>query len=123
MLSENNDTFSKEFSSDEEFMDGFAWEKRDKRLDGLPMMGSIWHVVYLNIAYLLAVKMVGPKFMENRQPISSTILVFYNGFQFLSRLAILTRALYYFAKYDDLGFGEWLCMHLMHCAKFAESNA
>ena len=91
----------------EEFMDCFAWEKRDRRLDDLPMMGSYWHIIYFNLAYLFCIKVAGPKVMANRPPVNSSIVLVYNGLQLIIRISIFTIFTYYFAIQENgSGWGE-----------------
>jgi len=60
------------------------WEKRDKRVDGWPMLDSVWPTFLLVMAYLFIVKIWGPRFMQNRPAYNLTkFLIIYNAFQVL----------------------------------------
>ena len=57
---------------------------RDPRVDDWPLMSSIWPTTIICTVYVYIVKVVGPKFMENRQPYEIRgILIVYNAFQTL----------------------------------------
>lgn len=59
-----------------------VWEFRDKRVDGWPMLGSIWPTLIMCTAYVFIVTVLGPRFMRNRKPFNiSTFLVYYNLLQ------------------------------------------
>nr|UTO68440.1 elongation of very long chain fatty acids protein 1 [Daphnia magna] len=58
------------------------WEQRDKRTDGWILADSPLTPIVISLAYLLVVKTLGPKLMENRKPFQlRNILFFYNAFQ------------------------------------------
>ena len=58
------------------------WRLRDKRMDGLPLLGSPIAPVIVCLTYVYIVKVAGPKFMKHREPFElRTFLVFYNAFQ------------------------------------------
>uniref|UniRef100_T1ILK2 Elongation of very long chain fatty acids protein n=1 Tax=Strigamia maritima TaxID=126957 RepID=T1ILK2_STRMM len=46
----------------------YFWEKRDKRMDSLPLMGSPLPTLYLMAGYTFVCLVVGPKLMQNRKP-------------------------------------------------------
>ena len=52
----------------EKLLDGFDWDKRDKRLDGLPLMSSIWPSIFILVTYIILTKVVGPISMRQRNP-------------------------------------------------------
>jgi len=57
---------------------------RDPRVDSWLLMSSIWPTTFICIAYVYVVKVLGPKFMENREPYNiKGILIVYNLFQTL----------------------------------------
>ena len=59
-----------------------VWELRDKRVDGWPMLGSIWPTLIMCTAYVFIVTVLGPWYMKNRKPFNiSTFLVYYNFLQ------------------------------------------
>ena len=58
------------------------WESRDKRMDGLPLMGSPIYTILICATYVYIVKVAGPKFMKNREPYNlRTFLIVYNFLQ------------------------------------------
>ena len=59
-------------------------ELRDPRVDNWLLMSSIWPTSFICFAYVYVVKILGPKFMENRDPYDvKGILIVYNLFQTL----------------------------------------
>lgn len=60
------------------------WELRDKRMDGLPLMGNPIYTVFLSALYVYVVKIAGPRFMKDRPPMNiKKFMVAYNAFQVL----------------------------------------
>ena len=60
------------------------WELRDKRMDGLPLMGNPLYTVILCALYVYVVKVAGPRYMKNRPPMNiKNFMVVYNAFQVL----------------------------------------
>ena len=58
------------------------WERRDRRMDNWPLMDSPLPTMLLCGSYVLIVKVIGPKIMENRKPLDiKGFLIFYNLFQ------------------------------------------
>ena len=58
------------------------WERRDKRMDEYPLMGSPLYTIFMCAAYVYAVKVAGPKFMKDRNPYDiKRFMVFYNAAQ------------------------------------------
>ena len=58
------------------------WELRDKRMDGLPLMGSPLYTVTICALYVYVVKVAGPWYMKDRQPMNiNKFMVGYNAFQ------------------------------------------
>ena len=84
----------------EEFLDGFTWEKRDKRLDGLPLMSSIWPSLFICLGYLYLVRIAGPNFMRNRDAFKLDWFVgCYNSILFLFELSLIPwLSVYYFSE-------------------------
>ena len=89
----------------QEFLDGFAWEKRDKRLDGLPLMSSIWPSIYICLCYLYLVKVAGPLYMRNRDAIKlDQFARCYNSVQFVFELLLIPwLSVYYFSEGNGWG--------------------
>ena len=89
----------------EEFLDGFAWEKRDKRLDGFPLMSSIWPSIYICLLYIFLVKVVGPKLMRERDALKLDLPVgCYNSIQFMFELLVIPwLSVYYFSEGNGWG--------------------
>ena len=74
----------------EKFLDGFDWNKRDIRLDGFPMMSSIWPNTIIVLSYVLLAKVIGPKIMCNRKPLKLDIFAScYNTIQFIGEFFLL----------------------------------
>ena len=96
---ESNQTLVKEF------IDGFSWEKRDKRLDGLPLMSSIWPSIYICLGYLYLVKIIGPRFMMNRGAYKLDWFVrCYNIVLFVSEVLMIPwLSAHYFLEGNGLG--------------------
>ena len=90
----------------EEFLDGLAWEMRDKRLDGLPFMSSIWPSIYLCLGYIYLVKLVGPIFMMKRDAFKLDLFArCYNSAQFVFELLLFPWiSVHYF--YEGNGWGK-----------------
>ena len=90
----------------EKFLVGFEWSKRDKRLDGLPFMSSIWPSIFVLLTYVLLTKVVGPILMHNRDPMKlKHFTQCYNSVQLLCEFLLLPwLSVHYFAKGN--GWGE-----------------
>merc|ERR1712193_304526 len=70
------------------------WEKRDKRVDGWPLLNSFWPTFFLVVAYLFIVKVWGPRFMQNRPAYNLTkFLIIYNACQVLLSTYIFVQLL------------------------------
>ena len=55
---------------------------RDPRVDSWPLMSSIWPTTLICVAYVYVVKVLGPRFMEKREPYNiKRIMIVYNLFQ------------------------------------------
>ena len=68
-----------------------AWERRDRRIDGWPLMDSPWPTVALCLTYVYLVKVAGPRFMRNREPYDvRSFLIVYNFFQVAFSVYIFT---------------------------------
>jgi len=60
------------------------WELRDKRMDGLPLMGNPLYTIFLCSLYVYVVKVAGPNYMKNRPPLNiKNFMIGYNAFQVL----------------------------------------
>ena len=81
-----------------EFIDGFAWENRDKRLDGLPLADSVLPTVYICMGYLFLARVAGPKYMENRPAVSSNVVYIYNGMMIVADFTLFAKLLHYSRK-------------------------
>jgi elongation of very long chain fatty acids protein 7 len=58
------------------------WDRRDRRVDSLPLMDSPWPTLVICLAYIYIVKRAGPDYMRNRRPMEiKSFLVVYNAFQ------------------------------------------
>ena len=81
----------------QEFFDGFDWNKRDKRMDGFPLMSSIWPTIFISLAYVNLAKIVGPFFMRNKSPLKlDKFARCYNTTQFLCELLLIPWLSVYF---------------------------
>ena len=77
--------------------DGFDWNKRDKRLDGFPLMSSIWPTIFISLAYVNLAKIVGPFLMRNKSPLKlDKFARCYNTTQFLCELLLIPWLSVYF---------------------------
>ena len=87
----------------EEFLDGFDWNKRDTRLDGFPLMSSIWPSIYICLGYIYLAKIAGPIYMRNRNPLRlKTFAQSYNTIQFLCELLLIPwLSVYFFSTRND----------------------
>lgn len=55
---------------------------RDPRADSYPLMGSVWPTVAICFAYVYFVKVLGPRWMEDRKPLDlKRVILAYNLFQ------------------------------------------
>ena len=58
------------------------WELRDKRMDGLPLMGNPLYTIFLCALYVYVVKVAGPNYMKDRPPMNiKKFMIGYNAFQ------------------------------------------
>ena len=74
----------------ENFLNGFDWNKRDKRMDGFPLMSSIWPTFYICLGYVYLAKVAGPIYMCNRNPLKlEKFARSYNTIQFLCELLLI----------------------------------
>ena len=81
----------------QEFFDGFDWNKRDKRMDGFPLMSSIWPTIFISLAYVNLAKIVGPFIMRNKNPLKlDKFARCYNTTQFLCELLLIPWLSVYF---------------------------
>nr|WDS84444.1 elongation of very long chain fatty acids protein 3 [Apocyclops royi] len=70
------------------------WEKRDIRVDGWPLTSSPWPTIIICLVYVYLVKVLGPKFMNNREPYNlKKVLMLYNAFQILLSTYIFIQGL------------------------------
>ncbi|CAB4064014.1 ELOVL7 [Lepeophtheirus salmonis] len=46
--------------------DDWLWEIRDKRVDGWPLMESVWPTLIICMTYMITSKFLGPLYMRNR---------------------------------------------------------
>ena len=69
-----------------------TWEeKRDRRVDGWFLMDSFWPTLVICATYVYIVKVAGPRFMRDREPMNIRgFLIVYNAFQVLFSLYIFT---------------------------------
>lgn len=66
------------------------WEFRDRRVDGWFLMSSPMPTIALCVIYVYLVKVWGPNFMKNREPINcQTFMLIYNAFQVLLSMYIV----------------------------------
>ena len=78
-----------------EFISGFDWENRDKRLDGLPLADSVLPTVYICMVYIFLARVAVPKYMENRPAVSSNVVYIYNGMMIVADFTIFAKVLRY----------------------------
>ena len=71
------------------------WELRDKRMDGLPLMGNPLCTILLCALYVYVVKVAGPKYMKDRPPMNiRKFMVGYNAFQVILSGYIFVQVIY-----------------------------
>ena len=71
------------------------WELRDKRMDGLPLMGNPIYTIFLCALYVYVVKVAGPKYMKDRPPMNiKKFMVGYNAFQVILSGYIFVQVIY-----------------------------
>ena len=76
------------------------WELRDKRMDGLPLMGNPIYTVFLSALYVYVVKIAGPRFMKDRPPMNiKKFMVAYNAFQVLLSGYIFVQVIIFLCNY------------------------
>ena len=57
-------------------------ELRDRRMDGLPLMGNPLYTIILCALYVYVVKVAGPNYMKHRPPMNiKKFMIGYNAFQ------------------------------------------
>ena len=90
------------------FLEGFDWSKRDRRLDGLPLMSSIWPIIFIVTCYAFLGLVAGPRFMRDRSPFKLEIFgLVFNTYQFLAEFALIPWVgMHYFANGN--GWGEYI---------------
>ena len=90
----------------EKFLEGFEWNKRDKRLDGLPLMFSIWPSIFILLTYVFLTKVAGPTLMRKRNPLKLKYFAqCYNSVQFVGEFLLIPwLSIHYFAEGN--GWGE-----------------
>ena len=55
------------------------WEKRDKRMDGYPLMSSPVPTFVICCGFVIFVTVIGPIYMKHRSPLNvKSFLIFYN---------------------------------------------
>ena len=60
------------------------WERRDKRMDGLPLLSSPVYTALICLTYVYLVTIAGPNYMKDRKPMNiKSFLIIYNAFQVL----------------------------------------
>ena len=93
----HQETMSKRNSTSllSEFIDGFAWENRDKRLDGLPLADSVLPTVYICMVYIFLARVAVPKYMENRPAVSTNVVYIYNGMMIVADFTLFAKLLHY----------------------------
>ena len=94
----------------ESFSSAFEWHRRDLRSDPWPLTASIWPTLTLSIAYVVLVKVVGPRVMSGSPGMTlRTPMSVYNLVQVVGNLWLLYRYLRHgwFFKYS-WGEGSYL---------------
>jgi hypothetical protein len=72
-----------------DLFDCFAWKNRDVRIDGFPLMSSIWPSVIICVTYIFLVKVVTPAYMQNRGPMDCSLFNrIYNRVQIIVHFTI-----------------------------------
>jgi len=92
----------------------WLWEKRDPRMDGLPLLNSPLPTALICMCYVFIVKVAGPRFMQNREPYNiRTFLVIYNALQ----VALSAYIVYWCIQ------GGWFWKHSFICQPVDYSNS
>jgi hypothetical protein len=87
--------------------------RRDLRVENWFLMSSPWPTLSICLLYVLIVKIIGPKFMEKREPFDlRNILVIYNGLQ-----VVFSAWLFY-----EYGRGGWFHGYSFTCQPVDYSN-
>jgi len=81
-------------------------ELRDPRVDDWLLMSSPWPTVALCVLYYYIVRVAGPRFMKDREPLNiQNLVVVYNLFQTLFSIWIFQKA----CRFWFTGKYNWLC--------------
>jgi len=68
-----------------------AWELRDRRMDGWPLMSSPLYTAAICATYVYLVKVAGPAYMKDRKPMNIRgFLIWYNLAQVMLSTYIFT---------------------------------
>ena len=71
------------------FMSAFEEDKADPRSKDLFLSSSFWPVLVIVTIYAIVVRVIGPKFMENREPYDVKIpIIIINSFQVIVNLYV-----------------------------------
>ena len=88
-------------------LEGFDWSKRDRRLDGFPLMSSIWPTIFITMIYAFLALVVGPRFMMKRKPYKMEIFgLVFNTFQFFAEFALIPWIGIHYFFTNDNGWGK-----------------
>ena len=89
----------------------WLWEKRDTRMDGLPLLNSPLPAALICMCYVFIVKVAGPRFMQNREPYNiKKFLVIYNALQ-----VALSAYIVYWVSLQILNFRSNIPKKMPHC--------
>jgi len=92
----------------------WLWEKRDPRMDGLPLLNGPLPTALICMCYVFIVKVAGPRFMQNREPYNiRKFLVIYNALQ----VALSAYIVYWCIQ------GGWFWKHSFICQPVDYSNS
>jgi hypothetical protein len=95
-----------------DLFDCFAWKNRDVRIDGFPLMSSIWPSVIICVTYIFLVKVVTPAYMQNRGPMDCSLFSrIYNSVQIIVHIAI---GYSFFSNHWDGGQGWCTLKNSIH---------
>ena len=108
------------------------WKHRDKRVDGWFMMSSPVSSIVVCLFYVYLVKVWGPNFMKNREPINcQSFMLVYNTFQVLLSLYVvihgimagwITEYSFFCEPLDHTEKGDYMvfCVWIVHISKYID---
>ncbi|XP_040567417.1 very long chain fatty acid elongase AAEL008004 [Lepeophtheirus salmonis] len=85
------------------------WEIRDKRVDGWPLMESVWPTLIICMAYMITSKFLGPLYMRNRAPYKLYGAIrLYNVIQVIASIYMFVNLM----RYGWWNHYNWACQNV-----------